>query len=121
RAADKNPESIDIVCRILVAIDSEEEVVRETLRREMTAYLTVPQYNKFFQWIGYGDEARAAFDAWTAGDRKKALSLVPDRMLESIYVFGSMDQIIKRLRDYENAGITTTALQFTSYAPDPAE
>jgi probable F420-dependent oxidoreductase len=121
RAAGKRPESIDIACRILVAIDSEQEVVRESLRREMTAYLTVPQYNKFFQWIGYGDEARAAFEAWGAGDRKKALSLVPDRMLESIYVFGTMDHIIHRLRDYEKAGITNTALQITSFAPDPAE
>jgi len=119
--AGRNPDLIDLVCRILVAIDHEEETVRESLRRELTAYLTVPLYNKFFQWIGYGDEARAAFEAWNAGDRKKALSMVPDRMIESIFVFGPAEQIVKRLRDYEKAGIGTAALQFTSFAPKPEE
>jgi probable F420-dependent oxidoreductase len=121
RAAGRSADSMNIACRILVAVDSEQEVVRESLRRELTAYLTVPQYNKFFRWIGYGDEARSAFEAWNAGDRKKALSLVPDRMLESIFVFGTSERIIRRLRDYEKAGITSTALQFTSFSADPEE
>jgi probable F420-dependent oxidoreductase len=121
RIAGRNTDSIDIACRILVAIDPEEEMVRESLRREMTAYLTVPQYNKFFRWIGYGNEASAAFEAWNAGDRKGALSLVPNRMLEAIYVFGTTERIVQRLHQYETAGITSTALQFTSFATDPEE
>jgi probable F420-dependent oxidoreductase len=119
--AGKNTDSLDIACRILVAVDGEQDLVRENLRRELTAYLTVPQYNRFFQWIGYGDEARAALEAWNAGDRRKALSLVPDRMLESIFVFGTTEQIVRRLRDYEQAGISTTALQFTSFQPNPEQ
>jgi alkanesulfonate monooxygenase SsuD/methylene tetrahydromethanopterin reductase-like flavin-dependent oxidoreductase (luciferase family) len=116
--AGRNANSLDIACRILVAVDEEQDIVRENLRRELTAYLTVPQYNRFFQWIGYGDEAHAALEAWNAGDRRKALSLVPDYMLESIFVFGTPERIVQRLRDYEQAGITTTALQFTSFQPD---
>ena len=119
RKAGKIADSVDIACRILVAVDSEEEMVRENLRRELTGYLTVPQYNRFFQWIGYGDEARSALEAWNAGDRRKALSMVPDYMVESIFVMGTSAQIVRRLRDYEQAGITTTALQFTSFHPDP--
>ncbi len=119
RKAGKSADSLDIACRILVAVDEEYETVREHLRRELTAYLTVPQYNRFFQWIGYQDEAQAALEAWNAGDRRKALSLVPDHMLESIFVFGTVSQIVMRLREYERAGITTTALQFTSFQTDP--
>jgi probable F420-dependent oxidoreductase len=121
RRAGKSADALDIACRILVAVDDEQEVVRENLRRELTGYLTVPQYNQFFQWIGYGDEARSALEAWNAGDRRKALSLVPDYMVESIFVFGTAERIVQRLRDYEQAGITTTALQFTSFRPDPEE
>jgi probable F420-dependent oxidoreductase len=119
--AGRSADSLDIACRILVAVDDEQEVVRESLRRELTGYLTVPQYNRFFQWIGYGDEARSALEAWNAGDRRKALTLVPDYMIESIFVFGTAAQIVRRLRDYEQAGITTTALQFTSFQSDPEE
>jgi probable F420-dependent oxidoreductase len=121
RSAGKPTDNIDIACRIMVAVDPEEDVVRENLRRELTAYVTVPQYNKFFREIGYENEARVAFEAWNAGDRKKALQSIPDTMMESIYVLGSPDRIAKRLRAYEKAGITTSALQFTSYAPDSAE
>lgn len=121
RTAGKDPAALDIACRILVAIDPEEDVVRENLRRELTAYVTVPQYNKFFRWNGYEKEAGAAFEAWNAGDRKHALQAIPDRMIESLYVVGTPDRWIKRLRDYEKAGITTSALQFTSFAPTPEE
>jgi probable F420-dependent oxidoreductase len=121
RRAGKSPELLEIACRILVAVDEEQEVVHENLRRELTAYLTVPQYNRYFEWIGYGNEARSALEAWNAGDRRTALSLVPDHMLGSIFVFGTTEQIVRRLRDYENAGITSTALQFTSFQADPEQ
>jgi probable F420-dependent oxidoreductase len=121
QAAGRTTDSLDIACRILVAIDHEEDVVREMLRRELTAYVTVPQYNKFFRWLGFEDEARTALEAWTAGDRKKALASMPDRMMEAIYVFGTPARIADRLRKYEAAGITSTALQFVSYQRDPAE
>jgi probable F420-dependent oxidoreductase len=119
--AAKNLNSLDIACRILVAVDEEQDIVRENLRRELTAYLTVPQYNRFFRWIGYENEAQAALEAWNAGDRRKALSLVPDYMLESIFVFGTVQQIVRRLREYERAGITSTALQLTSFQADPEQ
>jgi len=64
---------------------------------------------------------RAAIDAWNAGDRKKALSLVPDSMMESVFVFGTPERICNRLRNYQHAGITATALQFTSYLAKPEE
>lgn len=120
-SAGKPTDNIDIACRILVAIDPEEEIVRENLRRELTAYVTVPQYNKFFREIGFENEARVAFEAWNAGDRKKALQSIPESMIESLYVLGSPDRIAKRLREYEKAGITTSTLQFNSFAPNPAE
>jgi probable F420-dependent oxidoreductase len=121
RKAGKATTGIEVACRILVAVDQEDDLVRDQLRRELTAYLTVPQYNKFFQWIGYEDEARAGLEAWNAGDRKKALQLVPEHMMESIFIFGPPDRWARRLRDYEKVGITTTALQFTSYASTPEE
>ncbi len=121
QAAGKAPADIDVVCRILIVVDEDDNVVRPELRRALTAYLTVPQYNRFFKEIGYENEARTAIEAWSAGDRKKALNSVPDSMVESIFVFGSADSCRRRLEAYRAAGITTTALQFTSFAPTPEE
>lgn len=122
RAAGKDPGApLDVVCRILLAVDDDQDKVRAELRRHLTAYLTVPQYNRFFCEIGFEREATAAIEAWNAGDRKAALNAVPERMVEEIYVFGGADNCRRRLQEYADAGVTTTALEPTSFAPDPAE
>ncbi len=121
RAAGKDPAKLDVVCRIIVAVDEDEAVTRNLFRRSLTAYVTVPQYNKFFREIGYDKEATVAIDAWNAGDRKKALDSIPDDMVEKIFVFGTPEKCRNRLEEYARAGITTTALQFTSFAKSPEE
>jgi probable F420-dependent oxidoreductase len=121
RAADKPTGGIEIVCRIIMGIDPEEEMVREQLRRELTAYITVPQYNSFFREIGYEKDARAASEAWNAGDRKRALQSIPDQLVESIYVFGTPGHWLARLREFEKAGIATATLKLNSYAKTPEE
>jgi len=121
RAAGKDPARLDVVCRIIAAVDEDEDVVRNLFRRSLTAYVTVPQYNKFFREIGYDKEATIAIDAWNAGDRGKALEAVSDEMVEKIFVFGTAEKCRRRLDDYARAGITTTALQFASFAKTPEE
>jgi probable F420-dependent oxidoreductase len=116
RAAGKDPAGLDVVCRIICAVDEDESVARTLFRRSLTAYVTVPQYNKFFREIGYDKEAATAIDAWNAGDRRKALETIPDEMVDRIFVFGPAEKCRRRLDDYARAGITTTALQFSSFA-----
>ncbi|MGH7864749.1 MAG: LLM class F420-dependent oxidoreductase [Candidatus Binataceae bacterium] len=121
RAAGKDASNLDVVARILVAVDEDEATARTLFRRALTAYLTVPQYNQFFREIGYAEPAAAAYDAWHKGDRKSALAALPEEMIEDIFVFGSAAQCRKRLDDFARAGITTSALQFNSFAPTPEE
>ena len=121
RAAGRDAGQIDVVCRILAAVDEDEQTFLALMRRALTAYLTVPQYNKFFQEIGFENPARLAMEAWNAGDRKKAVASVPDEMVESIFVFGSAEKCRRRLSEYEKAGVTTTALQLNSLAGAPEE
>ena len=122
RAAGKDASApLDVVCRIFVAVDEDSDALRAELRRHLTAYMTVPQYNNFFREIGFDREATTAAEAWNASDRKAALAAVPDRMLEEIYVFGSIDHCRARLAEYAKAGVTATALEPESFAPDPKE
>src|ERR1700722_16593316 len=121
RAAGKDPAGLDVVCRIICAVDEDEAVARTLFRRSLTAYVTVPQYNKFFREIGYEKEAMIAIDSWNAGDRKKALETIPDEMVEKIFVFGTAEKCRRRLDDYARVWIPTTALQFSSFARTPEE
>lgn len=122
RAAGKDAAApLDVVCRIMVVVDDDEDKVRAELRRHLTAYVTVPTYNAFFREIGFEREARTALEAWNAGDRKAALASLPERMIDEIYVFGSVANCRRRLEEYARAGVTTTALDLESFAPDPGE
>ncbi len=117
--AGKDPAKLDLVCRIVTVVDEDVDQVRAELRRSLTAYVTVPQYNQFFRWIGFENEAAEAIAAWNAGDRKKAMQCVSERMVESIHVFGDADTCRKRLQAYAAAGVTTATLLLTSFARDP--
>ncbi len=121
RSAGKDPAKLDVVCRIVVAVDEDEATARALLRRSLTAYVTVPQYNKFFREIGFENEAGAAIELWNRGERKKALESIPDDMVEQIYVFGDAKTCRRRIDEFFRAGVTTTALQFLSFAPTPQE
>jgi len=81
RAAGKDPAGLDVVCRIICAVDEDETVAR-TLFAGPTAYVTCRSTNKFFREIGYEKEATIAIDSWNAGDRKKTLETIPDEMVE---------------------------------------
>ncbi|HVN64153.1 MAG TPA: LLM class F420-dependent oxidoreductase [Candidatus Binataceae bacterium] len=121
RAAGKNPDTLDVISRIMVAVDEDEAAARTLMRRALTAYVTVPQYNAYFREIGYAKEAESSIEAWNSGDRKQAVECVSEEMVENIFVIGSAEECRRRLEEYSRAGITATALQFFCLSRSPDE
>lgn len=121
RSVGKDPSQLDVVCRINVAVGEDVTTARALFKRNLAAYITVPGYNKFFREIGYENEAGRAMELWNRGERKAALESLPDEMVEQIYVFGDAKACRKRVDEFFKAGVTTTALQFISFAPKPEE
>jgi probable F420-dependent oxidoreductase len=121
RSVGKDPSKLDVVCRIMMAVGEDATMAQAFFKRMLTAYVTVPQYNKFFQEIGYENEAGKAMELWNKGERKQATASLSDEMVESIYVFGDAKACRKRIDEYFKAGVTTTALQFLSFAEKPQE
>jgi probable F420-dependent oxidoreductase len=115
------PAPDEVVCRILTVVDEDSDRMTNALRRHMTPYLITPGYNQFFSEIGFEREAGQASAAWQAGDRKAATDTISDRMLGSIYLFGSADYCRERLKAYAAAGVTTAALWFNSFARSAEE
>jgi len=75
----------------------------------LTAYLTVPAYAAFQEWLGRGDALREMNAAWNAGDRARALELVPDTLIDELIVHGTPEECARGVEEYAAAGITTTA------------
>src|SRR5262249_11089526 len=64
RAAGKDPDSVEIVCRIFVCATDDPATARDVFRRAVTAYLNVPVYRKFHDWLGRTEPLREMHDRW---------------------------------------------------------
>ena len=70
------PEGFELLNRFFCLAGEPEEV--EPLARFMFAsYISVPFYERFFRWLGYGDEIDEMVSAWNAKDRERATAAAP--------------------------------------------
>jgi probable F420-dependent oxidoreductase len=119
RKAGKDPDTYPIVCRISVCPTTDPRA-REQFRRAVTAYLNVPVYRRFHQWLGRGEVLAAMNARWDAGDRKGALTAVPERVLDELAVIGTPAHCREALARYVACGVTVPVVNFMSLETDPA-
>jgi probable F420-dependent oxidoreductase len=108
--AGRGPAAVEVVCRIFVCVSDDIAAARAIARRYIAAYLTVPVYAAFHQWLGRGDLLRPMQDAWAAGDRRGALAAIPDEVVDAVFVAGDAATCKARIQDYVDAGVQTPLL-----------
>jgi alkanesulfonate monooxygenase SsuD/methylene tetrahydromethanopterin reductase-like flavin-dependent oxidoreductase (luciferase family) len=107
----------EIVARIFVCPSDDVETVRTNAKRAIAAYLNVPVYAAFHQWLGRSDRLQGMWDAWAAGDRKAALGEIPDQVVDELIVHGSPAQCRATIQRYFDNGVTTSSLAIMPLAP----
>jgi alkanesulfonate monooxygenase SsuD/methylene tetrahydromethanopterin reductase-like flavin-dependent oxidoreductase (luciferase family) len=100
----------EIVARIFVLPDVEPDRAREIGRRAVAAYLNVPVYRAFHEWLGR-DELAGMWRLWAAGDRRAALAAIPDDLVDRLVLHGPAESVREQVRAYVEAGVTTPVLQ----------
>lgn len=121
KAAGKDPGSYEVAARIFVIPTEDENVVGMLGRFIIAAYLTTPVYYPFHEWLGRGELLRPMMEAWKAGERQDALSLVPDEVIQDILVYGDRKQIVDKVQAYVENGVTAPVMAIIPTAQDPAE
>lgn len=119
RAAGKDPEAIEIVCRINVCATDRVAEARELYRRAITAYLNVPVYRRFHQWLGRGEALLTMNERWDAGDRRAALAAVPASAVEELGVIGSPEACRAQIAEYCANGVTVPVLNLVTLEKTP--
>jgi len=104
----------EVICRFFCIPGDGIDVARFMF----AAYATVPVYEAFFRALGYGEAIDPMVAAWREGDRKLAVSKVPEDLVGEIFVFGDPAAMKERLGEFAARGITTPVL--TPIAP-PAQ
>ena len=99
----------EIVARIFVLPVEDRATVLAVGKRAMAAYLTVPVYAAFHEWLGRGDLLRRTWDLWAAGDRREAAEAIPDEVVDDLLVWGRPERCRERIEEYVANGVTTPA------------
>jgi probable F420-dependent oxidoreductase len=103
------PEGFELLCRFFCLPGPREQV--EPLARFMFAsYATVPFYEAFFRWLGYGEQIDDMVEAWKRRDRDAATTAAPWELIEDVFVFGEPDEMKARLQAFVDGGITLPIL-----------
>jgi probable F420-dependent oxidoreductase len=116
--AGRDPDAVEITARLLVNVDPPSPSSDEAVRRQVTAYLNVPVYRAFHEWLGRTDALAPMWQAWAGGDRKTAVAAVPQEVIGDLIIRGSMDEIRAHAERYLDAGIDTAFLQLSTLEPD---
>ena len=109
-AAAARPEgSTELACRFFI-IPGEEEAALNLARAMFVAYGSVSVYAAFYRWLGWGAQLDPMVQAYTAGDRARAMELAPEELIREIYLMGSIDQSRDRLSEFAAGGVRTAVL-----------
>jgi probable F420-dependent oxidoreductase len=100
----------EIVARIFVCATDDRDLARNIGRRAVAAYLNVPVYAAFHEWLGREPLLGSMWKAWRAGDRKAALEAIPDEVVDALIVHGSPEECREHVQRYVENGVTTPAL-----------
>lgn len=120
RKAGRDPAGLEFSARLFVHVDPPGPAADQVARRHITAYLNVPVYRAFHEWLGRAEALRPMWQAWERGDRRAAVAAVPAAVVDDLIVRGSLDEIRARLARYFAAGLDTAFLSFQTAETDPA-
>jgi probable F420-dependent oxidoreductase len=109
----------EIVARIFVCPSEDTDLVRQKAKEFVTAYLNVPVYATFQEWLGRSS-LEPMWKHWRDGDRRAALAAVPDEVVDELVVHGSPAACRAHIQRYVDAGVDTPALAVMPWGVDPA-
>ena len=121
KAAGRDPGSIDVVARLVVALDEDAGALSHMLRRITTTYAMVDVYNKSIVRQGFETEAAQIAKLWAEGDREGAAGAVSDEMLKGFYVSGNETECVEQLQAFRDAGVKTPVVFPVSVAKEADE
>jgi probable F420-dependent oxidoreductase len=113
--AGRDPSAIEIACRVFVHLDADDTASR----RHVAAYLNVPVYRAFHEWLGRTQELAAMWEAWGRGDRRSAVAAIPPRVMDDLLLRGAPPAIRAGIQRYLDAGVDTAFILLQSSEPDP--
>src|SRR5262249_55598430 len=98
--------------------NADADTVRGMGRYAIAAYLNVPVYAAFHEWLGRGDQLGDMWRLWKEGDRRGATAAIPDEVVDELIVWGPPEACREHIQRYVDNGVTTPALALLPFGID---
>ncbi|MCB9656445.1 MAG: LLM class flavin-dependent oxidoreductase [Sandaracinaceae bacterium] len=86
---------------ITCAIDDDRATARHHARGPLAFYATVRTYEPLFAADGFSAEVTAIRERFHAGDKRGAVSLVTDAMVDTYCAAGTPDEVLRKVAEYD--------------------
>lgn len=119
--AGRNRKDFDLNLFLFVAPNENKREAIEDARQTIAFYGQMAQYERYYEAIGFGKEARALQEAGARQDHAAMMAACSDEMVESIVLAGPPDELRARLKRLAQiADSFTLSIPFYGMAPDKA-
>jgi len=101
---------------VLCCVDDDEDLARDLCRPTLAVYLggmgsrKTNFYVNLAARLGFGDSAKAVFEAFLAGDMAAAIAAVDDDLVEAMALVGCEERVREKLAAYHEAGVDTVLM-----------
>jgi alkanesulfonate monooxygenase SsuD/methylene tetrahydromethanopterin reductase-like flavin-dependent oxidoreductase (luciferase family) len=101
---------------IPICISDDRGAAMERNRKTLVMYVSLPNYRNYWTEAGYVEEMAAIAKAIERGERDRIPSLMSDRWLADVTLFGTAAQVREGVEAWFDAGVTTPILVPSSAA-----
>jgi alkanesulfonate monooxygenase SsuD/methylene tetrahydromethanopterin reductase-like flavin-dependent oxidoreductase (luciferase family) len=108
--ADRQTAGFFIGNMIPTVIDDDREAAAAVNRKTLTGYVRLPNYRRYWVDAGYGEEMGAIEKALAEDRADEVPSLMSDRWLSDVTLYGSVAQVRDGVEAWQDAGVTTPIL-----------
>ena len=119
--AERSHKDKELVARIFVCPTPDADAARGLGRMAVNAYLNVPVYAAYHDWLGRQEELAGMWKLWSEGDRKGAAAAIPDRVVDELIVHGPPEKCREQIQRYVDNGVDTPALMLLPFGSDPRQ
>jgi len=113
-AAQRADENFFLGNMIPTCISNDRGAAAEVMRKVLSGYVTLPNYQAYWIEAGYEEEMRAIQAALKAGKRDEIPRLMSDRWLRDVTLFGTLAEVREGVEAWFAAGIRTPILVASS-------
>lgn len=118
--AGKDPNGMEIICKIRCSVASNHKEARAALSHTLTFYVLADYYRDLLSRMGFGEEAEAMRAAWKSGGFHAARALITDRLFAGVPFIAatSVREIREKMQPYWEAGATRIILPYVPASED---